>query len=847
MIFFTLFLSCDVPKPQETGITVDPIYLQAGSPKAGVAESYIDFPLGTPMGGYSSRCNYLGGSGKADNRKSAYSLAFNPSAGLHTMPNTKALWIENGDQNFVLLKADVIYIYDGLVEAVEEQLEALTNEKLDGRVQITASHSHHAPANFSDQIHFYLGGDRYNEEIFQRFVKSMVDTALYAYENREDAKIGFSVHKDWDPEDEVYQDRRGENDDLQLWPDQIQGKHPYLWIIRIDDLEDNPMGLFFHFPIHGTMINDDNTFISTDASGQIETRLNDYFGPEVVVAHIQGPAGDISPSGYREYGHVFAKLEALGERAKDKVYEAWMQTPTSSEEFTMESVARAVPQSLKDVRVTRNGTVDWYYPENEEAYIPDDIIYDENGAIVSPLDEFNAPEGAAFCGYDDPLISTGTIGSQVPPYDGCMKVSLVSYIINGVFQLTDFWEDGEAPLPLPGSRRASISATRMGPVSIVDEVGIQSTDDLLMGFFPGETTTIFAEQYRRRAKEELGFLHSLSVGYSQDHEGYLLIPEDWLIGGYEANINLWGPLQGEYLIEHSLKMTEEHLLTEEVEAQDPEGQWQPYDFPDRELPQLIPDITPAAGTAVTEMPEYLYNYFPDLSLALMPESTVRRAQDFVQFVWEGGDIGVDRPHVILEHLVDGNWQEFLTPEGMIVDERRSDILLSYTPTPLYPLSAEQSTYYWIGWQAVSTNDDRMGFPEGTYRFHIYGHSFEEGATTWPWGKQEYELLSPEFLVVPAELSVSLEGDQLAVTLHGHPQGFRLLSTEGSSNGANPPQQPTITLIHNDGTSSEVTIEPTVENGYLLYTGLDVSDTERIDVVDIYGNSGSWLLTGDEVE
>ena len=33
---------------------------------------------------------------------------------------------------------------------------------------------------------------------------------------------------------------------------------------------------------------------------------------------------------------------------------------------------------------------------------------------------------------------TGTIGSQIPPYDGCMQVELVSYIINGVFQLADF-------------------------------------------------------------------------------------------------------------------------------------------------------------------------------------------------------------------------------------------------------------------------------------------------------------------------------------------------------------------------------------------------------------------------
>lgn len=846
MLLFLFSFSCTPDKTTDSA-QPEPVYLSEGTPKAGVSEAYIDFPLGTPLGGYSSRCNYLGGSGKADNRKSAYSLAFNASAGVHTMPNTKVLWLENGDQHFILLKADVIYIYDGLVEELEKQLGAATGLNLDGRIALTASHTHHGPANFSDQIHFYLGGDRYNEEIFQRFIKSMVDISLEAYNTREEASIGFSQHKDWDIDDEIYRDRRGENDDLSLWPDQVQGKHPYLWMMRIDDLSGNPKGVFFHFPIHGTMLGDDNTFISTDASGQIEIRLADHFGPEVVVAHIQGPAGDISPVGSSKNGHRFAQLEALGERAHQKIYDAWNSTPTSSESFTMESVERSVPQSLEDVRVTRNETVDWHYPPYDPDTVPDDQIYAADGTLLSPFDEFKAQYGAAFCGYDDPLISTGTIGSQVPPYDGCMQVELVSYIINGVFQLTDFWEEGEAPLPLPGSRRASVAVTRMGPVSILDESGTQEQSDMLMGFFPGEATTLFADQYRRRAKEELGFAHTMTVAYAQDHEGYLLIPEDWLLGGYEPNINLWGPLQGEYLIEHALKMTDEHLTSDLLEPQDPNGIWKPYDFPERALPQLAPDLTPAAGTALSEVPEEMYNYFPDLTLRVAPEQTIRRGQDIAQFIWEGGDTGVDRPHVILERKNGEQWEEVTTEEGMLVDERRGDILLSYTPAPLYPLSADQSTYYWIGWQAVGTNTNRMGFPEGTYRFHIYGKSYSGGNTNWPWNTEDYELTSPEFLVAPADLSITVQDNQVSISIFGHPQGFRLLSMEGSSNGSNPPIQPTLTVTHSDGSMVEIDQDPILENDYLLYTDLDLSDIIRIDSVDIYGNHGSWENEGDNGE
>ena len=47
---------------------------------------------------------------------------------------------------------------------------------------------------------------------------------------------------------------------------------------------------------------------------------------------------------------------------------------------------------------------------------------------------------------------------------------------------------------------------------------------------------MYTEQFRRRVAAEAGFENSMMVSYSQDHEGYLMIPEDWLLGEYEADI-----------------------------------------------------------------------------------------------------------------------------------------------------------------------------------------------------------------------------------------------------------------------------------------------------------------------
>ena len=43
--------------------------------------------------------------------------------------------------------------------------------------------------------------------------------------------------------------------------------------------------------------------------------------------------------------------------------------------------------------------------------------------------------------------------------------------------------------------------------------------------------------------------HTILVGYAQGHVGYMLAPEDWLLGGYEPSVTFWGPLEAEYVAE----------------------------------------------------------------------------------------------------------------------------------------------------------------------------------------------------------------------------------------------------------------------------------------------------------
>lgn len=835
MLLLSLFACQQETKKTERS----PIYLEMGQPYAGVSEGAIDFPIGAPMGGYSSRCNYLGDAGAPDNRQSQYALSFPPTVGIQTSSNAKVLWLEAGNSEIVLINVDVIYIFDGMIDDIESELSSMTGKNMDGKVMITASHTHNAPANFSDQIHFYLGGDRFNREIYTRFVSSVTEIAMDAYESKDAASIGISVHKDWDPDDLVYRDRRENNNELAVWDDVPPGygKDPYLWMLRIDHLDGTPMGVFFNFGIHGTSLGDENAMISSDAPGHIERALEDWFDTPVVVSHFQGAGGDVSPAGTSEHGSEYARMEGIGQFAAELLYAAWEDTPTASEELKIESVTHAIPQGLEVIEVRRDGEVDWHYNPYEEGYIPDDIIFDDNGEILSPLDEFNAKYGAAFCGYDDPLISTGTIGAQAYPYNGCMQVELVSYILNGIFSLDEFYEDGEAPLPLPDTLKANTSAARLGPVSLRTTEGEDTNSDILVGFFPGEVTGMYAEQFRRRSKSELGYEHTLTVGYAQDHEGYLLIPEDWLAGGYESNINVWGPLQGEHIMEGNLKMAKDHLETDFIEPQDLTGEWGITAYPDRPIPDDAPDETPLAGTASDSTPEDLYTPIEALTPTHTPETNINRVQGVAQFIWEGGDPGVDSPLVILEYNNGGTWEEVQTASGRSINQNLPDILLAHLPTPLYPYDAMQSHQYWVAWQAVGSDFERVGIPLGEYRFHIYGQSADGLASEWPWPSSPYELTSPSFMVEAAEIDITIDETSIIASINAPDWGYRLIDVEGSSHGGNPVTQPILSVTDEDGSESVLEGNITYEFGQTRIEASIPSNARSILIEDFYGNTG----------
>jgi len=804
-------------------------------PLAGAAESSLDIPLGTPLAGYTGRCRYVGGSSNQDDRESPYTTSFVESTGQQTRPRIKAIWLEAGGESTVILKADFIYSFDGIVSEITERLEAETGLDLYGKVVFATSHSHSSWGTFSGDQGFYLGGDRFNDEVFERTVATATDTALMAYADLEEVSIGVNWVRDWDLNDTVYKDRRDDNDELAFWDDVEPGygKDPWLGVVRIDDSLGQPLAAMFHFGIHGTVLGQGSSMVSTDAPGHIELALEDHFTSDVVVMHLQGAGGDAAPTG----GHSdYARLEGVGESASGLLLSAWEATPTSNAPIRLESASRHFPQSLEDISVTRGGAVDLYYKSYEQYYVADEEIYDADGKLLSPIDEFNAQYGATFCGAEIPMIPAASIGVEVFPYTACTDFSTLATVIEGFFDL----EPGAIPLPLPSSEKAGVLATRIGPLITSGGDGEIVEQELIAGFFPGEPTSMFVEQWRRSVSSELGWEQAMLVGYSQDHEGYLLIPEDWMLGGYESNINIWGPLQAEYLLEETVSMIDSVLGNDLREPADPDGRWSPTVYPEVEVDVHTPDATVLAGTILNEPPDYLWLPL-DLTPDLVTPSSVERGTGIIQIAWHGGDPAVDTPRVVLERLVDDEWTEALGPSGRPITDLTPAILVSHTPYPLEYGSPDRQHVWWASWQSVGGFVDRLGMDLGTYRLAVSGQYYESGDTGWPWQVAPYSLEGDEFELNPATISIAETSDGLELWMEGPENGWRLIDINGDHRGENGIFGDVTIEFEVDSTIFVETVETTV-SGNKSHALIEIpGSATSVFVVDQYGNRGELSL------
>ncbi|HYD47419.1 MAG TPA: neutral/alkaline non-lysosomal ceramidase N-terminal domain-containing protein [Terriglobales bacterium] len=284
------------------------------------------------------------------------------------------------------------------------------------------------------------------------------------------------------------------------------------------------------YAVHSTALGIDQLTLSRDVAGAIEEQVEGRFDHPVLALYFNSWGADMSP-GNPEVPLQIGATEPNGYERMNKVgYE----------------VAATVQQGLAGIA----------WQDDPEIFAEVQRFPLNRAAIGYGPGEFPFEYGGVFCGglnssVDcDPLTTQPGIDQQCIPF----------------------------PASNPVPPQTEISAGRIGELAFVT--------------FPGEPGTLLAEELIGRIEQRFGEQPVMLLGYSQDYTGYSILEDDWHQGGYEAGGGLWGPRQGEYLVDAA-----ERVFERVVVARAPSDPNEPAPLPPFDIDPFTP-YAPAAGEAV---------------------------------------------------------------------------------------------------------------------------------------------------------------------------------------------------------------------------------------------------------
>jgi hypothetical protein len=474
---------------ETTGGTVEPAPLEAG-----VAVRHLDRPVGISMAGYGGRTSGLA---------SPWSGVFFASRGFYALPTIKAMVLRAGEEELVLLKLPTMSAESGITDAIAAKLLERHGVDLRGRIVTAATHSHHIHARYwriPDQLG-EVGLDRFDEELLDLLATEFADTIMAARDELAPAQWAHAALDGWDPGDEVYRDRRSENDFL-------YGKDPRLSMLAVRRPDGTPLAAIANFGMHGTLLGADNELLTEDAAGGLELVFEEQFfaahGEPILGLFMQAGGGDASPAG-GQLGHQgIARAEVIGHAAAPSLLSLY-DSLEWRDELVLDVSSRRI-----ELRYATFG-----YDQTDEftgQWLGLPQTYEWGGWQCTHPD---VPAD------DDPATSMEGLPKS------CIPVEL---LLTGA-------------VPHAEVHQTYLTAARL--------------DELYLVTLPGEPTASVMQYLRERTSALDPGLAVMGIGYSQDHLLYLTHPDDWFQGGYESEMSLWGPFAARTLVDLQLATVDE--------------------------------------------------------------------------------------------------------------------------------------------------------------------------------------------------------------------------------------------------------------------------------------------------
>ena len=664
---------------------IDP--LPQGPIQAGVAVGYLTGPVGASMAGYG---------GRTITNSTPWNQFLNGASGFYGMGTIKAMVIEVGGERLVVMKMPTMSSEHSLTEGTIEKLKAEHGIDITGRLITAATHSHHNLARYwrlPGPLGF-VGCDSPDEEVIDRMTTAMADVIAAAVADLAPAQWGVAWQDDWDAADEVYRDRRGENNPT-------YGKDARLTLLAVRRPDGTPMATVINFGMHGTVFDSPNELFTEDAAGGLEMKFEEAFfaakGQPIFGMFAQSGGGDASPAGDGQ-GHAEpARIERVGHAAAPKILDLYDKIEWR-DEATLGVRSRRI-----DLTYSGIGYDD--YPE---------FLNSQGGPYL--WGGWQCKGDAADVDDNNPATSMEGKPKNCMPM-GTLLESLGESLPNGEVHQT------------------YLTVARL--------------DDFYMLTLPGEPTASVI-QYARTGYEERA-VDGMVFGYSQDHLLYLTQPDDWLQGGYESEMSLWGPLLAKYLVDGQMAVIGSLIA----------GNGSPVWSEDSPALSVGKPWEPRALEASVDAP----------GLTGEPPPTIGRGET-LRVAWDGGEPSLGEPRVTVQVDDGGGFADVPSPSGWAgaaLDNSRYHMLTHYAPVPEPngKLLPERQQKWYVDWQVPAD------MPAGTYRLRITGNAYDGSAT------EAYALVTTEFEVGFAaahELTAALDGGDLTLDVVRPPPEYELVET-----------------------------------------------------------------------
>lgn len=619
----------------------------------------------------------------------------NGAAGFYGLGSVKALALEVEGERLVFLKMPTMSGEHSLTEGTIEKLKSAHGIDLTGRLIASSTHSHHNLARYwrLPSVLGVAGCDSPDEELIDRMTTALAEVVAAAIADLGPAQWGVAWQDDWDPEDRIYRDRRAENDPT-------YGKDRRLTLLAVRRPDGAPMAVIINFGMHGTVFDADNELFTEDAPGGIELKFEEAFyaskGAPIFGMFVQSGGGDASPAGSGNRPGA-ARIEEIGHLAAPKIL-ALYDTIRWQDEATLGVRSRRV-----------------------------DLTY--GGIGYDDYPEFQSPGGKGYewgawqCkGNDEDVDDNNPDTSMEGKPKNCMPLDTLLKSL------------GE-PIPHGEVHQTYLTVARLG--------------DFYLMTLPGEPAASVIE-YARAGYEARG-VAGMVFGYTQDHLLYLTRPDDWLQGGYETEMSLWGPLLATFLVDTQLEAIDALIA----------GEGAPVWSEDSPNLSVGKPYAPRPLEASAEPP----------GVTIEPPAAIGRGQT-LRFGWTGGEPALGEPRVVVQIDEGNGFVDVPSPSGWpgaALDNSRYHMITHYAPDPKPngQLLAERSQHWYVDWQIP------LDLPAGTYRLRATGRFFD-GATT-----SEYALESAPFsitLTKDHELWVALEDGTLRLDWQVAPPAHTLDGT-----------------------------------------------------------------------